>query len=239
MANLDAELRRTANKIKDKSLRDKVINLIQNPEMHIGGKIYEGSSLEISPASRNRHHSYEGGLIQHIISSSTIAITLCDIVERIYRGRVDRDIVLASVIIHDLMKPLTYKLREDGGYDTSLLGEQMDHLTLIVSKLIERGFPLEIVHAVTAHHGRNGPSSPRTVEALICFLADSTDATLNGEVLNAAKYLIDRYVGEQVRQLSAEESFSIVYAKQRRDDAGVKDAFKEMKLKRKAGDSTS
>ena len=109
----------------------------------------------------------------------------------------------------------------------------MDHLTLIVSELIERGFPMEIVHAVAAHHGRNGPSSPRTIEALICYLADSTDAALNGEVLDAARFLIGKYTGEQVGQLSAEEAFAIVQTKQTSDGAEVKDLFEKMKLRRK------
>ena len=78
---MDENVKQIVNKIKDQSLREKVIKLIQNPSMHIGGKTYTGPSLEISPASKNRHHSYEGGLVQHIVSSSTIALTLCDIVE--------------------------------------------------------------------------------------------------------------------------------------------------------------
>ena len=226
------ELKRVINKIKDSSLRDKVITLIQTPIIHIGNNTYEGLSLNSSPASKNRHHSYEGGLIQHIISSSTIALALCDIVEKLYHGRIERDIVLTSVIIHDLMKPLIYCLKDEGGYDTSELGERMDHLTLIVSELIRRGFPLEIVHAVTTHHGRRGPYSPRTVEALICFLADSTDAALNGEILNAARYLVERHVGEQFEQLNAEEAFSIINAKQTQGDLGVKNTFKKIRLKR-------
>ena len=236
---MEAEIKKVVNKIKDKSLRDRVVNLIQNPRMRIGGKTYDGPSLDLSPASKSRHHAYKGGLIQHIVSSSKIALTLCDIVEQIYHSKVERDIVLAAVIIHDLMKPLTYSLREEGGYDTSPLGEQMDHLTLMVSELIDRDFPLEIVHAVAAHHGRNGPTGPRTVEALICFLADSTDATLNGEVLNAAKYLLERYAGEQIGQLSAEEAFAIVNAKQSQGHLGVKNVFEKIKLRRSEGTSAS
>lgn len=235
---MKAELKRVVNKIKDKSLRDKVVDLIQNPTIRIGEKTYEGLPLVISPASKRRHHSYKEGLIQHIISSSTIALTLCNIVEQTYRAKVERDVVLAAVIVHDLMKPLTYSLREGGGYDASQLGEQMDHLTLIVSELIRRGFPLEVVHAVAAHHGRSGPTDPRTIEALICFLSDFTDAALNGEVLNAAKYLVEKYVGEQAGQLSAEEAFAIVYAKQSKGCEGVKSAFEEIKLRRGYGESS-
>ena len=225
-------LRYVITKIKDKTLREKVNELLQDPRIRIGDTVYEGLPLRISPASKGRHHSYEGGLIQHILSSSTIGLVLCDVVERIYHAKVDRDTVLAAIITHDLMKPVTYCFKQDGGVNTSQVGEQLDHLTLVVSELIRRGFPLNVVHAVAAHHGKDSPVSPHTIEALICFLADSTDATLNGEVLNAARYLVSRYVGEEATQLNADEAFSIVNMKQSHGYAGIKSLLEEIKLKR-------
>lgn len=236
---MKAEFKRVVNEIKDRRLREKVFDLIQNPKIQIGDKIYEGLPLDTSPASKARHHSYEGGLIQHTVSSSTIALTLCDIAERIYHAKVERDVVLAAIIIHDIMKPLTYSLKEEGGYDSSQLGEQIDHLTLIVTELIGRGFPLKVVHAVAAHHGKNGPSDPKTIEALICFLADSTDATLNGKALKAARYLVEKCTGERVGQLCAEEVFAIIHAKQNQGLDGVEKAFNDIKRKRKTRNSTS
>lgn len=227
-----AKLRREVNKIKDKNLKGKVIDLINNPTIQIGDKIYHGLPLSVSPASKRLHHSYREGLMQHIFSTTTIARTLCDITEHIYGAEVNRDIVLVSVIVHDLMKPLTYSQNENN-YEESLLGEYMDHLTLVVSELIKRGFPLEVVHAVTAHHGEHGPINPRTIEALICSLSDSTDATLNGEVLKAAKYLVERCVGEQVGNIGAEEAFAIVNSKQSQGCEGVRRVFEGIKKENK------
>ena len=222
-------LKQIAKKIKDKNLREKVLNLIEDPTICIGDNTYHGLPLGASPASKRQHHSYRAGLAQHTASSSRIALTLCDVAENIYNAEVDRDVALAAVIAHDMMKPLTYKLIDEGYYDSSPLGEKMDHLTLIVSKLIEKGFPLEVVHAVAAHHGDNGPMSPRTVEALICFLSDYADAALNGEVLKAAKSLVEQCAGERVEHLNAEEAFTIVNAKQRDGCDGVKRVFEKMK----------
>lgn len=226
---MKADFKQIANKIKDRTLREKVLSLIEDPTIRIGDNTYHGLPLEVSPASKRQHHSYKEGLAQHTISSSRIALTLCDVAEQIYSAEVDRDVVLAAVIVHDLMKPLTYDLSEEGDYDSSPLGEKMDHLTLIVSKLIERGFPLEVVHSVAAHHGDNGPTSPRTVEALICFLSDYADAALNGEVLKAAKSLLERCAGERVEHLNAEEAFAIVNAKQRGGCDGVRCVFEKLK----------
>ncbi len=228
------DLKQVAGAIKDKTLREKVLDLIDDPTIRIGDETYRGLPLEASPASRRRHHSYAAGLTQHTVSASRIALTLCSVVEQIYSAEVNRDIVLAAIVVHDLMKPLTYKPGEEGHqYDSSPLGEKMDHLTLIVSKLVEKGFPLEVVHAAAAHHGENGPMSPRTVEALICYLSDYADAALNGEVLKAAKSLIEQCVGERVEHLDAREAFAIVNAKQNEGCNGVKHIFEELKLKEK------
>ena len=226
---MEAELRKLVNKIENRALRKKVVGFIEDPTIKIGRKRYGGLSIETSPASKRRHHSYPGGLLQHTISSLTLALTMCDIVEKTYKTKVERDTVLASIILHDIMKPLTYTQKEDCGYGTSSLGEKVDHLTLAVSELIRRGFPLEVVHAVTSHHGRSGPISPHTIEALICYLADFTDATLNAETLSAAKFLVRDCVGEDVGRLRGDEAFAIVYAKQTEGCEGVKRIFEKMR----------
>ncbi|MDQ1280118.1 MAG: 7,8-dihydroneopterin 2,3-cyclic phosphate phosphodiesterase [Thermoproteota archaeon] len=225
------ELKNLVDKIKDQRLRKKVVDVIENPTIKIEKIKYKGLSLEATPAGKTRHHAYSEGLIQHMIASSTIALSLCDIVEKVYHGRVNRDIVLASTLVHDSMKPLTYAVEENGSFEVSPLGEKMDHLTLIVSELIRRDFSLDVIHAVTAHHGRAGPISPRTIEALICFLADSTDATLNGETLNAARFLMRDCLREEAGQLTAEQAFAIVYAKQTKGCEGVKEEFKRIRNK--------
>ncbi len=223
------ELRRIVNKISDQALNEKVVALIEDSTAEIGGTKYEGLSLEDSPAGMSRHHSYPRGLLQHMISSATIALTLCNLIEKTYHGKVERDIVLASIIIHDAMKPVVYARKKDGTYSASPLGERIDHLTLTVSELIRRGFPLEVVHAVAAHHGRSGPISPRTIEALVCFVSDFADATLNGETLNAARFLIRECTQEGVEQLSARQAFAIVHAKQTRGCEGVREELERIR----------
>ncbi len=225
------KLLRLADKIQDNELRQKVMELLEDPTVIIGGIRFDGLPLETSPASKKRHHSYPKGLVQHTVTVATISISLSNIVEKIYRTPVNRDVVLASALLHDIMKPLTYT-QEDENYGTSSLGERLDHLSLAVAELVRRGFPLEIVHTVAAHHGRGGPMSPRTIEALICSLADGTDATLNGETLDAAKYLIFDCVGEDSGKLSAEEAFHIVRAKQDKGCAGVVAEYEKIQSRR-------
>lgn len=222
------ELRKIVNQIMDKDLKKKIIDLIVDSKVEIGGIEYKGLPLTYSPAGIYRHHSYPCGLIQHIISSAYIALTLCKIIEENYNGKVDRDVVLASIIAHDTMKPLLYE-RKNGTFRKAPLGEKIDHLTLIVSELIRRGFPIQVIHAVAAHHGRNSQIRPHTIEALVCYISDYADSTLNGETLQAARFLIKDCTGEALENLTAKQAFAIVYAKQIKGCQGVREELIKIK----------
>jgi putative nucleotidyltransferase with HDIG domain len=230
---LDSRLEKIVDQIKDKSLREKVTALIENPTIEIEGKIYSGMPLEASPAGMTRHHSYPGGFIDHVVASTQIALVLCDVIKKVYHGKVDKNLVLSGVILHDIYKPLIYMVKEDGSYGATPLAERLDHLTLIVSELVRRGFPLNLIHIVCAHHGGAvGPIWPRTVEALVCHLADATDSKLNGEVLRAARYLSREATGEELYRLTSKEAFEIVHSKVVEGWDGVKKTVEKIKRKR-------
>jgi putative nucleotidyltransferase with HDIG domain len=231
---LTSRLRRITNLIKNKNLREKVVEIIENPQIKIGGAIYSGLSLETAPAGLSRHHGYPGGFIEHTVATAEIALALCDVAEKVYSGKVNRDFVLAGVVLHDIFKPLTYE-KEDESYSTAHLGERLDHLTLITSELIRRNFPLDLVHIVCAHHGgQAGPMWPRTVEALICHLADQADSRLNGDVLRAARYLSRTATGEELTLMTSKEAFEIVHSKTVEGWEGVSKAVEKIKRKRRS-----
>jgi len=227
---LDPRLIEAINKIRDESLKETVLDLVKEPSLNLSGALYKGLRVEDSPASLSRHHSYPGGLLEHILSTLRIALTLCDCVEEIYHGKVNRDLVIAGVVLHDILKPLMYVARDDGGYESSPLAERVDHLTLITSELVRRGLPLEIVHVVCAHHGDAGPISPKTLEALICHVADVADSTLNGKVLRAAKHLIKEVTGQPVEVIDSKTAFELVHLKAKEGWEGVRKALKGSNL---------
>jgi putative nucleotidyltransferase with HDIG domain len=225
MDRVDTELQGLVNRIADPELRGRVFELLDDPTIDIDDRTYRGVSFDASPAAKRAHHAHLRGLLQHTVAASKIALTLCDVVEEVYHSKVERDVVIASIVLHDCMKPLTYTMRGERSYDSSPLGEMIDHLTLVATELIRRGFPLEVVHAVTAHHGRDGPIGPHTIEGLICFLADDTDANLAGQVTRAAEYLIRDCLDERPGQLTTDEALAIVHAKQVDGCVGVRKAF--------------
>jgi len=230
---LHPQLDKLVNKIKDETLRKKVAQFLENPTIEIGGKVYTGMPLDISPAGMSRHHSYPGGFIEHVVSTTEIALSLCNILERVYRGKVDRDLVVSGAILHDIFKPLTYQEEENGTYKSTSLAERLDHLTLIVSEMVRRGFPLDLIHIVCAHHGGEaGPVWPRTIEALVCHLADVTDSRLNGEVLRAARYLSREATGEVLAIVSSKEAFEVVNSKVVGGWDGVKKTVERIRRRR-------
>lgn len=211
MGQIIEKLFEYTGRIQDVELKKKVREFLINPTIELDAEYFP---LEKCPAGVYHHHSYEGGLLQHTISVIKLSMTLCDLVEENYYGEVNRDTVLAGAILHDLMKCYCYKNRADGDeFVTSELGEKIDHLSLMVSELYKRNFPLDIVHTVASHHGDISPTKPKTIEALILSVADQADSDFNGKLLRAAEYLLRRNGELRPRINSSREALNIVKAK--------------------------
>jgi putative nucleotidyltransferase with HDIG domain len=229
---LHPKIKALSEKIRDKELRKKVVELLENPVFEVDGKVYRGLPIDVSPAGLSHYHCYPGGYVEHVVSTANLALALCNSVEKVYHGKVNRDLVLAGVLLHDIFKPLTYTVNEDGGYGTTGLADYMDHLSIVISELVRRGFPLELIHVVSAHHGEYGPIRPHSIEALICHLADLMDSRLNGEVLNAAAYLVKKAVGEELPSLTSKEAFEIIHSKAAEGWEGVAKTVEKIKRRR-------
>ena len=231
---LNPKLKEIADKIQNAELRDKVLSFLENPTFVLNGKVYSGPSFDVSPGGLAYHHRYEGGYIEHVVGSAKLAFALCDVTEQVYGGTVNRDLVTAGILLHDIFKPATYAQNERGDFIMSPLADYLDHISLATSELVRRDFPIELVHIVAAHYGRHGLTKPRTVEALICHLADDVDSQLNGQVLNAAAFLSQKATGEQLPKLTAKEAFEIVHAKATEGWNGVQKTVQKLKQERAA-----
>lgn len=137
--------------------------------------------LKTHSAAKSVHHSYMGGLLEHTLSVTEI----CDFVAPRYKY-VNRDILIASAMIHDIGKIM--ELSEFPENDYTDEGQLLGHL-MIGSELIKdtaekiEGFPktLEnlLKHCMISHHGEyeyGSPKLPKTIEAYILHCADNLDA---------------------------------------------------------------
>jgi 7,8-dihydroneopterin 2',3'-cyclic phosphate phosphodiesterase len=229
---LNAKLKELADKIQNDELRNKVTAFLEKPTFTLDGKLYAGPSFDVSPGGLAHHHTYEGGYVEHVVATWKIAFALCDVVEQVYGGKVDMDLVTAGVLLHDIFKPITYTQNEKGEFASAPLADYLDHISLATSELVRRNFPVELIHIVAAHYGGYGPIKPRTVEALVVHLADNTDSQLNGQVLDAAWYLTRKATGEGMAKLNSKEAFEIVNSKAAEGWSGVEKALEKINQRR-------
>jgi len=226
---LDARLRAAIDRIQDKALGKKVFDLLDDLSFEVEGKTYSGLPLEEAPAGITRHHNYPEGLLEHILSSTHIALAMCDCVEEVYSGKVNRDLVISGMLLHDAYKCLTYSIRENGTYTSSPLGESANHMLLVATELIRRDFPLDLIHIIAAHHGRYGLVNPKTVEALIVYLADMLDAQFNGEVIRLARSFVREAAIPGPDRMDSAIAFKIVHSKVKGGWEGLQKMVEEIK----------
>lgn len=206
------ELEALAGEIGDEALRGMVLELLRVPDIELEG---ERLPFDECPGGAYVHHCYEGGLLQHTVAVTRLSLTLCDLVEECYGGEVDRDVVLAGALVHDVMKCYSYVRNEWGGFRTSPLGERVDHLSLLVSEMYRRGFPVDVIHVAASHHGEQSPVRPKTLEALIVSIADLADSELSRQSLRAAEYLVRETTERREKFNSSGKALEVLKAKAR------------------------
>ena len=168
-----------ANEIKDENLRDKVIEFLKNPFPTHKDIESTNVQLEDSPASIRWHHKYKGGLIEHTLATTKIAIKIAEALEEVYNININKDVLIAGGLLHDIMKPFNYVEDVEGEKYDHIPKFHLEHLTLVVAELYKRDFPIEVIKVVASHHGEYGSMKPDTIEGWILHYADTIDAFLN------------------------------------------------------------
>ncbi|MBQ6334885.1 MAG: HD domain-containing protein [Erysipelotrichaceae bacterium] len=159
------------------------------------------------PAAAKIHHNCIGGLATHTSGMIKVAAALCSIYPSI-----NRDYLLAGVILHDLGKieelssPVVTEYTKEG----KLLG----HISIMDARLLQIGIELGLEdseellilrHMVLSHHGQleyGSPIRPETLEAEILNLIDNIDARIN----TIDKALADVKEGEFTQKLFSLEN---------------------------------
>jgi len=161
-----------ANGIKDKALRAKVVGLLKNPGLSNKGFPYEAIPLRDAPASLGFHHTEKGGLAKHTYVVASLSLAIADVMEENY-SRIDRDVLTAGALLHDIAKVFDMKRSGDGFGTTDL---SIDHIIMGSAELYSRGFPESVIHLIASHFGEQGTTSPQSIEAVILHYADTISA---------------------------------------------------------------
>jgi len=141
-----------------------------------------GATFAVAPAAVRHHHAYRHGLLEH---SLVVAESAADIASRF--AAVNRDLVIAGGLLHDVGKTQTYTSDAMVPQMTDL-GRLQGEIVLghgIVQRLINEvpGFPdelaVQLAHIVLSHHGmreKGSPVVPMTREAVIVHFCDDMTA---------------------------------------------------------------
>ncbi len=200
------QLKKLAQQIKSEEIRSIVDEALNKPNNLKLEKFGDEVDFESSPASKKVHHSYPGGLIEHTLAVTEMSLGLATVIEKVYDVKMNKDLLIAGGILHDFYKTMTYK-KDGDKYDRSVIGAKIDHLTLTVSEFYDR-VPLDLLHVLVAHHGKGGPTTPRSLEALIVHLADYCDSEFMNETLFGAKDLSQK-AGKKIKNWNSKKAIEI------------------------------
>jgi 3'-5' exoribonuclease len=134
-----------------------------------------------APCTRNGHHAYLGGLLEHTVAVATLALETCPL-----HPRLNSDLLLTAAIVHDLGKTREFTYGAEIGLSEE--GRLLGHVVLGQQLLEPRlaGLAPErrvaLLHCVLTHHGPDGAPGRRfgSPEALALYRLNALDASIKG-----------------------------------------------------------
>ena len=164
-----------------------LIKTVRNPglrallETIFSGNLYD--KFIMNPAGMRMHHAYIGGLLQHSVDVAGIAIALAEQI-----GNVDKDLVVAGALLHDIGK--LREISSQIGFPYTNEGRLLGHIAMSIIIVQEAAAKLklpsarleQLQHILLSHHGDNEKGSPvecATKEAFIVHYADEINAIMN------------------------------------------------------------
>jgi 3'-5' exoribonuclease len=145
-------------------------------------KKYQKEFLEYPAATKN-HHEFVSGLAFHVVSMLNLAKSISALYPSL-----DRDLLYAGVILHDLGKVMELSGPISTVYTVE--GNLLGHISIMVNEIGKAADELGISgeeimilqHLVLSHHGKaewGSPKPPLIKEAEILHYIDNIDAKMN------------------------------------------------------------
>ncbi len=171
---LEGFLEHLASEVHDPGLRGLLDRGLSDRELR--------AELRRAPCTRSGHHAYLGGLLEHTVAVTTLALEACQL-----HPRLDRDLLLCAALVHDIGK--TREFSYGAEISQSEEGRLLGHVALGL-RLIERLAPpalsdsrrLALAHCVLCHHGAETTPARRfaNAEALALYRLNALDASVKG-----------------------------------------------------------
>jgi 3'-5' exoribonuclease len=134
-----------------------------------------------APCTRDGHHAYLGGLLEHTVAVGTLALETC-----ILHPRLNSDLLVTAAIVHDLGKTREFVYGAEIGLSDE--GRLLGHVALGIRMLEERATALapelrvNLLHCVLTHHGPDAAPGRRfgSAEAVALHRLNALDAAVKG-----------------------------------------------------------
>lgn len=175
-AELMAEIKRLFSKVANPYLK-KLVNAFFKDEGFV-------EDFKRAPAATGVHHSYLGGLAEHVLSLLKLSLMICD-----HYPALNSDVLMAGVLFHDMgkIKEMRFKSNFEYTDEGKLLGHIMIGCDMMDEKIKSiRDFPedlrMVLKHMIISHHGEleyGSPKLPQTLEAVVLHYIDNLDAKIN------------------------------------------------------------
>lgn len=185
------------NQINNENI-SKIVNAMLN---------YYNKAVYEYPAASKIHHNFIGGLATHVSGMLKVANALADIYPS-----VNRDYLIAGVILHDLGKIEEFTSPVLTEYSTK--GKLLGHISIMDARLLQIGSELNLEdseellllrHMILSHHGQHefgSPVLPETLEAELLTYIDNIDS----KVAVIDKNLADIKEGEFTQRIFSLEN---------------------------------
>ena len=144
--------------------------------------------LPVCPAAMSVHHAFLGGLLMHTVSMMQLANKICDQYESMGFHIINRDLLVAGAMLHDIGKIIEFDRSEQGLVtDYSKKGQLMGH-AVIGAEIVDRVGHSEgaeeekidaLKHLVLSHHGKaelGAVMAPKCIEAELLSMIDNMDS---------------------------------------------------------------
>jgi len=168
---LDGFLEHLAREVHDPGYRALLDDLLGAAELR--------AAMRRAPCTRGGHHAYLGGLLEHTVAVSTLALETAQL-----HVRLNPDLLITAAIVHDLGKTREFTYGAEIGVSDE--GRLLGHVVLgqrIVDEAAARvkladDRRLALGHCVLCHHGPAAAPGGRfaSAEALALFRLNALDA---------------------------------------------------------------
>jgi 3'-5' exoribonuclease len=174
---LDGFLEHLAGEVYDPGLKALVGAFLGDGELR--------AALRRAPATRNGHHAYLGGLLEHTVAVATLAQETCQL-----HVKLDSDLLIAAALLHDVGKVREFTYGAEFGLTEE--GRLLGHVQIAQRMIEERAAGLgavlsaerrlALLHCVLCHHGPDAAPGRRfgSAEALALARVNALDAAVKG-----------------------------------------------------------